>query len=98
MIDFAGMQATLDAIADNANADVDGGGCPHKRFWRGMTRDQFVKGEVPNISIMGVTYHIPIVNSANPLDSWLLKVLLGSITVTEGQNSATINQMPDGGP
>jgi hypothetical protein len=97
MIDFAGLQATLDAIADNANDDVDGGGCPHKRFWR-VSRDTFVNGEVPNITKNGVTFHIPIVDKMTPLNSWLYKVLLGDITVSEGANTLNIRQMPQNGP
>jgi hypothetical protein len=95
MIDFAELQATLDAIADKANSDVDGPGCPHKRFWN-VTRQQFISGEVPNITIRGVTYHIPIVTTTpgQELNSAFYRVLVGSIQVTEGAQTATIPQMP----
>jgi hypothetical protein len=94
---FADVKAILNAIADNANNDVDGGGCPHKRFWN-VDYATFTTGEVPNIRIHGVTYHVPIVNSATPLQSAFYKVLLAPLPVTDGNNSATVNQMPDGGP
>jgi hypothetical protein len=97
MITFADLQATLDAIADNAISDVEGENCPHKRFWR-INRQDFVSNEVPNIVIAGVTYHIKIVNSATPLESAFYKILLGDLTVNEGANSTTIPQMPENGP
>jgi hypothetical protein len=97
VISFSDLQATLDAIADNAIGDVDGAGCPHKRFWR-ITRDAFLANEVPNIVINNVTYHVKIVNAAQPLESAFYKVLLGGLTVSAGKNTTTIQQMPEGGP
>jgi hypothetical protein len=94
---FADVQAILEAIAANAIGDVDGGGCPHKRFWN-VGRQQFLTGEVPNIVLGGTTYHIPIINSGQPLESAFFKVLLGPLPVTQGASQATVKQMPDGGP
>jgi hypothetical protein len=92
---YADVQAILDAIANNANGDVDLS--PHRRFWS-VSRQTFLSGEVPNITIAGVTYHIPIVNSSNPLQSAFFQILLGPLTVTSGASTATIVQMPKGGP
>jgi len=97
MISYAELQAILDAIANNAISDVDGPTCPHKRFWR-ISRQEFLANEVPNIVVNNVTYHIKIVNSAQGLDSAFFKVLLGDLTVNEGENSTTIPQMPENGP
>lgn len=97
MIDFDGLKAILDAIADNAISDVEGPGCPHKRFWR-ISRQDFIANEVPNISHNNVTYHIKIVDLAKPGESAFFKILLGDLTVREGTNSWAIPQMPENGP
>lgn len=97
MITFADLQAILDGIADNAALSVDGGGCPHKRFWR-VNYNTFLSGEVPNIVLGGVTYHIKIVDNATPINSPFYNILLGDLSVNEGANSWTISQMPEGGP
>lgn len=96
MITFDVVKAYLDAIAANANNDITNS--PHKMFWTGMTENDFLTKEVPNITKNGVVYHIKIVDLQNPAQSPILKILLGTLTVTQGGSSATFRQMPDGGP
>ena len=88
---FADIQAYLNAIADNANGDIDES--PHKRFWS-VAYNNFINGNIPNVTSSGAPIPagqpIPIINKADPVNSSFFAILKGGF--------AGKRQMPDGGP
>ncbi|WP_026603637.1 hypothetical protein [Methylomonas sp. 11b] len=87
-ITYSRVIAYLDAIADKGiNKTED---APHDRFWKDLSREQFVNGTVPNVHCHGAD--IPIIDHENPANSSFFLVLKA--------NAAFCNkaQMPRGGP
>jgi hypothetical protein len=68
---------------------------PHKDFWATMTYNQFVTGNVPNVSDPNTGKPMPVLVKGNSAQSNLIQALLG-IGPTFGVNGA-ISQMPEGG-
>ena len=68
---------------------------PHKDFWNTMTRDQFVTGNVPNVSDPNTGRPMPVLVNGNSAQSNLIQALLG-IGPIFGVNGS-ISQMPEGG-
>jgi hypothetical protein len=84
---FADIQAYLEAIANKATNDVDGGGCPHKRFWN-VPFATFISGNVP--LVLNAGHPIPIMDPTTPANSAFFAILKGPFV---GKR-----QMPGGGP
>jgi len=61
---------------------------PHKRFWSTLSYDQFITGDVPNVS-----GKVKILNCGDSANSNLVKILSGRIKAGGG-----IAEMPAGGP
>jgi hypothetical protein len=68
---------------------------PHKAFWNTMTFNEFVTGNVPNVSDPNTGGPMPVLVKGNSAQSNLIQALLGigPIFGTAG----AISQMPEGG-
>jgi hypothetical protein len=87
-ISYGRLIAYLDAIADKGINDT--ANAPHDRFWKGMTRDQFVNGSVPEVHCHGAD--IPIVDHGDPTSSAFFLVL------KDPASFCNKPRMPKGGP
>jgi hypothetical protein len=82
-IRYADILDYLTAIMKKEKNPIDDS--PHGEWWSGLSHDDFVNGQVPNVGV-------PIMDSSNPLQSAFYVIL----TNTSGYQG--IPQMPDGGP
>jgi hypothetical protein len=83
-IHYADILNYLTAIANEANNPI--GGAPHGAWWSGLSYNDFLTGQIPNVD------SVNIMDSNNPLQSAFYVIL----TNTDGCQG--YNQMPDGGP
>jgi hypothetical protein len=92
-ITFAHVQDYLNAIADNPdNNPIDVS--PHRRFWNGKKRDEFVASNVPNVTCHGAP--IPVIDQNNLPDSAIQSPFFFILTSQNG--FCQKRQMPGGGP
>ena len=82
-IRYADILNYLTAIMNKETNPISGS--PHGEWWSGLSYNDFVSGQVPNLGV-------PIMNSSNPLQSAFYVIL----TNTNGYQG--MPQMPYGGP
>jgi hypothetical protein len=83
-IHYADILNYLTAIANKANNPI--GDSPHGAWWSGLSYNDFLTGQIPNVD------SVNIMDSNTPLQSAFYLIL----TNTDGFQG--FNQMPDGGP
>jgi hypothetical protein len=92
---FAAVQQFVDQIL-NQNGEGSGVGfSPHKAFWRNMTYDQFVNGNVPGVQDPTTGNPIPILVVGNSAQSNFILALRGSGPLF---SDANFGRMPANGP
>jgi len=83
------FQAYMDAMVAFYQTDI--AGAPHKVFWRTLTYEEFIGGNVPN-----VTPSVKIVQPGDGNNSNLVQALQG-VGPLFNPNTGTIGQMPADG-
>src|ERR1700693_5003041 len=74
-------------------------GKPHFAFWNTMTYDNFVNGNVPNVTDPTTNQPIPILTKGNGAKSNIIYALLGTAgPLWDPNNPQGFNRMPRGGP
>lgn len=82
-IRYADILNYLTAIANKANNPI--GNSPHGEWWSGLSYNDFLTGQVPNLGV-------PIMDSSNPLQSNFYVIL----TNQNGLQNLGMPQMPAG--
>jgi hypothetical protein len=93
---FADVQDFLDQILSDNNESAALSFAPHKVFWRNLTYDQFVNGNVPGVTDPATNLPMPVLVKGNSASSNLIMALQG-IGAAFGPDSV-IGQMPANGP
>jgi hypothetical protein len=93
---FADVQNFLDQVLADNNEATALSFAPHKVFWRSLTYDQFVNGNVPGVTDPATNLPMPVLVKGNSANSNLIMALQG-IGATFGPDSV-IGQMPANGP
>jgi len=74
---FADVQDFLDQILSDNNESAALSFAPHKVFWRNLTYDQFVNGNVPGVTDPATNLPMPVLVSGNSANSNLIMALQG---------------------
>jgi hypothetical protein len=83
-------------IKDN---NIDIAGAPHKDFWNTLSYNDFVNGNVPNVTDPNTKQPITILTKGNGAESNIVYALSGAAgTQWDPNNPAGFGQMPVGGP
>jgi hypothetical protein len=93
---FADVQRFIDQTLSQNNEQGGVKFSPHKAFWTSLTYDDFVNGNVPNVSDPKTGNPIPILVKGNSAQSNLIAALQGSGPIF-GPGSK-IGRMPANGP
>ncbi len=93
---YVGVQKLLDDFVTNNNIPIQFS--PHGAFWRNMTRDQFVSGNIPNVPHpdTGEPMKILIVNNSE--NSNIIMSLRGTPGTVFDPATGLIGRMPPSGP
>jgi hypothetical protein len=93
---FAAVQAFLDNFISSNNIQISG--APHGAFWQ-TSYDNFVNGDVPNVTDPNTGNPIPILKKGDGKNSNIIFALAGTPgTLWDPNNPSGFGQMPAGGP
>lgn len=92
---FADVQQFIAQVLVQSNQQGAVGFSPHKAFWSRLTYDQFVNGNVPNVTDSTTHQPVPILVAGNSAQSNLIMALKG--TGPFGSDGP-FSQMPANGP
>jgi len=92
---FAAVQSFISQLLSQNKEQGGVGFSPHKAFWKTLTYDQFVNGNVPGVSDPNTGKPIPILVKGNSAQSNLILALQGIGPIF---GPAQFGQMPANGP
>jgi hypothetical protein len=92
---FAAVQQFIDQVLTENNERGGVGFSPHKAFWRSLTYDQLVNGNVPGVTEPKTGQPIPILVKGDSAQSNLILALQGSGPLFSPDE---FGQMPANGP
>ena len=94
---FADVKQLFDDFSKNNN--IDNADAPHHAFWDDLTYENFVNGNVPNVTDPNNNNPIPILKKGDGAHSNIIYALSGTQgTLWDPNNPAGFGQMPQGGP
>jgi hypothetical protein len=92
---FAAVQQFIEQILQQNEEDGSVGFSPHKAFWKNLTYDQFVDGNVPGVKDPNDGKPIPILVKGNSTQSNIILALQGTGPLFSADH---FGQMPANGP
>ena len=98
---FADVQKFFNAFIATNRIDI--AGAQHGAFWNTITYDNFVNGNVPNVTDPNTNQPLPILNKVNgkydgPSSNIVMALAGTANSLFDPNNPAGIGQMPQGGP
>jgi hypothetical protein len=93
---YADVQNFIDQILTQNGEQGDVPNSPHRAFWRNMTYEQFVDGNVPGVTDPNTGQPMPILVKGNSAKSNLFLSLKGEGPLFD--SNGPIGQMPANGP
>jgi hypothetical protein len=78
--------------------EKDAENAPHGTFWNNLTYDQFVNGDVPNVSDPNTGDPMPILVKGDAAGSNIIQALEGTPNSPFDPNTGAFGQMPADGP
>ncbi|QIF06049.1 hypothetical protein G5S37_12135 [Roseimicrobium sp. ORNL1] len=93
---YADVQALLDTFVANNNVPINL--APHRAFWKTMTYQEFITGNIPRVEDpdTGNPLKVLVVNDSK--NSNLIMSLSGTPGTIFDPNTGSIGQMPPSGP
>ena len=92
---FAAVQQFIEQVLMDNSENGGVGFSPHKAFWKTLTYDQFVNGNVPGVQDPTTRAALPILVKGNSAQSILILALQGSGPLF---SDANFGRMPANGP
>jgi len=102
---FSDVQNFLDAVLTQNISQQTGGpeindvaGSPHRNFWRNLTYDQFVNGNVPGVKDPTTNQPMRILVKGSSAKSNIILALSGAAGTAFDPDTGGIGPMPANGP
>jgi hypothetical protein len=93
---YAGVKELLDKFVSDNNIPI--AFAPHRAFWRTMTHDEFINGNIPNVVDPDTDQPLKVLVVNKAEESNLIRSLRGTAGTIFDPNTGSIGRMPPSGP